>query len=37
MPVLLGSGEQLLDDVGHPALEPVEVVAVTHLRYRITR
>jgi dihydrofolate reductase len=38
VPVLLGSGERLLDGAGDPALEPVEVVAspaVTHVRYRI--
>ena len=39
VPVLLGAGERLLEDVGNPTLEPVEVVAspaVTHLRYRVT-
>jgi dihydrofolate reductase len=38
VPVLLGSGERLLEGAGNPALEPVEVVAspaVTHVRYRI--
>jgi dihydrofolate reductase len=38
VPVLLGSGERLLEKVGNPLLEPVEVVpspAVTHIRYRI--
>jgi dihydrofolate reductase len=38
VPVLLGSGERLLEGAGDPALEPVEVVAsaaVTHVRYRI--
>jgi len=37
--VLLGSGERLLQDVGDPALEPVEVVAspaVTHVRHRVS-
>jgi dihydrofolate reductase len=37
-PVILGSGERLLDDVGDPTLEPVKVVAspaVTHIKYRI--
>ncbi len=39
-PVLLGSGERLLENVGDPALEPVKVVAsptVTHVKYRIVR
>jgi dihydrofolate reductase len=38
VPVLLGSGERLLEEVGDPSLEPVEVVAspaVTHVRYRV--
>jgi dihydrofolate reductase len=37
-PVVLGSGERLLEDVGDPTLEPVEVVAspaVTHVKYRV--
>lgn len=37
-PVLLGGGERLLEDVGDPTLEPVEVIAspaVTHITYRI--
>ena len=40
VPILLGSGERLLDDVGDPVLEPVEVVAspaVTHIKYRIVK
>ena len=39
-PVLLGAGERLLDNVGDPKLEPVEVVAspaATHVRYRVAR
>jgi dihydrofolate reductase len=39
-PVLLGSGERLLEDVGDPVLEPIEVVAspaVTHIKYRISK
>jgi dihydrofolate reductase len=39
-PFVLGSGERLLEDVGDPMLEPVEVVAspaVTHVKYRIVR
>jgi dihydrofolate reductase len=38
VPVVLGAGERLLDDVGDPTLEPVEVrasPAVTHIRYRV--
>ena len=38
VPIVLGAGERLLDDVGDPTLEPVGVVAspaVTHLRYRV--
>jgi dihydrofolate reductase len=38
--VVLGAGERLLEDVGDPVLEPVEVVAspaVTHVKYRIVR
>jgi dihydrofolate reductase len=37
-PVVLGAGERLLEDVGDPTLEPVEVIAspaVTHVRYRV--
>ena len=40
VPVVLGAGERLLDDVGDPRLEPIEVIAspaVTHIRYRIVR
>ena len=40
VPVILGAGERLLDDVGDPALEPVKVIAspaVTHVKYRIVR
>jgi hypothetical protein len=40
VPVILGSGERLLDDVGDPRLEPVEVIpspAVTHIKYRVVR
>jgi dihydrofolate reductase len=38
VPIVLGSGRRLLENVGDPTLEPVEVVgspAVTHVRYRI--
>ena len=37
-PVVLGGGERLLENVGDPTLEPVEVVAspaATHVRYRV--
>jgi dihydrofolate reductase len=40
VPIVLGAGERLLDDVGDPKLEPVKVVAstaVTHLKYRVVR
>jgi dihydrofolate reductase len=40
VPIVLGAGERLLQDVGDPVLEPVEVVAspkVTHVKYRIVR
>ena len=39
-PMVLGAGERLLENVGDPLLEPVEVVAapaVTHVRYRVGR
>jgi dihydrofolate reductase len=38
VPVVLGSGERLLVDVGDPMFQPVQVVAspsVTHLTYRV--
>ena len=38
VPIILGRGERLLDDVGQPTLEPVKVVAspaVTHVKYRV--
>jgi dihydrofolate reductase len=40
VPILLGAGERLLEDVGDPTLEPVRVTgspAVTHVRYRVVR
>jgi dihydrofolate reductase len=40
VPVILGGGERLLDNVGDPTLEPVTVVAsptVTHIKYRVVR
>jgi dihydrofolate reductase len=39
-PVVLGAGERLLENVGDPTLEPVDVVAspsVTHVKYRVVR
>ena len=39
VPLVLGKGERLLDDVGHPSMTPVEAIAsprVTHIRYRIS-
>lgn len=39
VPLILGKGERLLDNVGHPTMTPVEVIAspaVTHIRYRIS-
>lgn len=38
VPVVLGAGERLLENVGEPVLEPVDVVAgsgVTHVKYRV--
>jgi len=38
VPVVLGAGERLLENVGDPRLEPVNVVAspaVTHVKYRV--
>jgi dihydrofolate reductase len=40
VPVILGAGERLLEDVGDPVLEPIKVVAspaVTHIKYRIAK
>jgi dihydrofolate reductase len=40
VPVVLGAGERLLENVGDPTLEPVSVIAspgVTHVKYRIAR
>ncbi len=40
VPVTLGAGERLFEDIGGLTLEPVEVIAspaVTHLRYRVAR
>ena len=38
VPTVLGSGEWLLENVGDPTLEPVEVIPspkVAHVRYRV--
>jgi dihydrofolate reductase len=40
VPIVLGRGERLLEDVGELHMAPVEVIAspdVTHIRYRIDR
>jgi dihydrofolate reductase len=40
VPVVLGVGERLLENVGDPNLEPIDVIAspaVTHVKYRIIR
>jgi dihydrofolate reductase len=40
VPVILGAGERLFENVGDPVLEPIKVVAsptVTHVKYRIVR
>jgi dihydrofolate reductase len=40
VPIVLGAGERLLENVGDPKLEPVEVVAspaATHVKYRVVR
>ena len=39
-PVVLGSGERLLENAGNPKLEQVEAIgspAVTHVKYRVVR
>ncbi len=39
-PLVLGSGERLLENVGDPTLEPIDVVASpksTHVTYRVVR
>jgi len=40
VPVILGAGERLLEDVGDPTLQPVSVTVsptVTHVKYRVVR
>jgi dihydrofolate reductase len=39
-PIILGAGERLLENVGDPTLEPIDVVAspaTTHVKYRVVR
>ena len=39
-PIVLGGGERLLENVGDPTLEPIDVVAspaATHVKYRVVR
>jgi dihydrofolate reductase len=38
VPIILGAGERLLNNVGDPTLEPVNVVAspaASHIKYRV--
>jgi dihydrofolate reductase len=40
VPIILGAGERLLEDVGDPTLEPIKVTAspaATHVKYRVVR
>ena len=40
VPIVLGNGARLLENVGDPALEPVSATtsaAVTHVKYRVVR
>ncbi|HWM09715.1 MAG TPA: dihydrofolate reductase family protein [Solirubrobacteraceae bacterium] len=40
VPIVLGAGERLFEDVGHPAITPIEVVTsprVTHITYRLAQ
>jgi dihydrofolate reductase len=40
VPVILGAGERLFEDIGDPTLQPVSVTAsptVTHVKYRVVR
>jgi dihydrofolate reductase len=40
VPIVLGTGERLLEGVGDPVMEPIKVVAspaVTHIKYRMSR
>jgi dihydrofolate reductase len=38
VPIILGAGERLLENIGDPTLEPAKVItspAVTHVTYRV--
>ena len=38
VPIVLGAGERLLENIGQQSFEPVKVVAsprVTHIKYRV--
>jgi len=40
VPIILGAGERLLENVGDPTLRPIQVIespAVTHVKYRVLR
>jgi dihydrofolate reductase len=40
IPIILGAGERLFEEVGDPTLQPVKVIAspaVTHVKYRVAR
>jgi dihydrofolate reductase len=40
VPIVLGTGERLLENVGDPTLQPIKVIAspaVTHVKYRLVR
>jgi dihydrofolate reductase len=40
VPIVLGAGERLLENVGDPIFDPVKVIAspgVTHVKYRVVR
>jgi dihydrofolate reductase len=40
VPIILGAGERLLENIGDPTLQPVSVTAsptVTHIKYRVVR
>jgi dihydrofolate reductase len=40
VPITLGGGARLLDNIGKPTFEPVKMVAspaVTHVKYRVVR
>jgi hypothetical protein len=40
VPIVLGAGERLLENVGDPTFAPIKVIAspaVTHVKYRLVR